>query len=86
MWVKEVPSSNRHPKGKTPEGINYCINQEEALKVFLNDEEVSLDNNVTEEASPQLLSAQTIVKANRQYRWCEIQRDYLQHCRNSKGE
>ena len=49
-WVKEVGSSNRLPKGKTREGINYCINQEEALKVFLNDGEVPFDNNVTEGA------------------------------------
>ena len=27
-WVKEVGASNRLPKGKTLEGINYCINQE----------------------------------------------------------
>ena len=49
-WVKEVGASDRLPKGKTLEGINYCINQEEALKVFLNDGEVPLDNNVTEGA------------------------------------
>ena len=49
-WVKVIQSSNRLPKGKTLEGINYCINQEEALKVFLNDGEVPLDNNVTEGA------------------------------------
>ena len=35
---------------KTLEGINYCINQEEALKVFLNDGDVPLDNNATEGA------------------------------------
>ena len=35
---------------ENPEGINYCINQEEALKVFLTDGEVPLDNNVTEGA------------------------------------
>ena len=49
-WIKDVLSSNRLPKGKTLEGINYCINQEEALKVFLNDGEVPLGNNVTEGA------------------------------------
>ena len=49
-WVKEVQSSNSLPKGKTLEGINYCINQEEALKVFLNDGDVPLDNNATEGA------------------------------------
>ena len=38
------------PKEITLEGIHYCINQEEALKVFLNDGEIPLDNNVTEGA------------------------------------
>ena len=38
------------PKGKHWKGIHYCINQEEALKVFLDDGEVPLDNNATEGA------------------------------------
>ena len=45
VWAKKVQAAGRLPKGKTLEGINYCINQEEALKVFLNDGEVPLDNN-----------------------------------------
>ena len=49
-WTKEVQSSGRLSKGKTLEGINYCINQEETLREFLNDGEVPLDNNVTEGA------------------------------------
>ena len=49
-WAKEVESTGRLPKGKTLEGIHYCINQEEALKVFLDDGEVPLDNNATEGA------------------------------------
>ena len=49
-WTKEVQSSGRLSKGKTLEGINYCIDQEETLRVFLNDGEVPLDNNVTEGA------------------------------------
>ena len=49
-WAKEVESAGRLPKGKTLEGVNYCIKQEEALKVFLNDGEVPLDNNATEGA------------------------------------
>ena len=49
-WVKEIQISGRLSKGKTLEGINYCINQEEALKVFLDDGEVPLDNNATEGA------------------------------------
>ena len=48
MWAKEIQTSGRLTKGKTLEGINYCINQEEALKVFLDDGEVPLDNNATE--------------------------------------
>ena len=34
--------------GKTLDGINYCINQEDAIRVFLNDGEVLFDNNATE--------------------------------------
>ena len=49
-WVKDVQSASCLSKGKTLEGINYCINQEETLKVFLNDGEVPLDNNATEGA------------------------------------
>ena len=49
-WAKEIRESGRLIKGKTLEGINYCINQEEALKVFLDDGEVPLDNNATEGA------------------------------------
>ena len=50
VWAKEIQISGRLAKGKTLEGINYCVNQEEALKVFLDDGEVPLDNNATEEA------------------------------------
>ena len=44
-WIKEVQSSNHLPKVETLESINYCKNQEEAQKVFLNDGEIPLDNN-----------------------------------------
>ena len=64
-WVKEVGSSNRLPKGKTREGINYCINQEEALKVFLNDGEVPFDKQRNRRSAPQLLSAQTCMETDR---------------------
>ena len=50
-WTKEMELVGRLLKGKTQEGIHYCINQEEVRKVFLNDGEVPpLDNNATEEA------------------------------------
>ena len=48
-WVKE--NISRVPrKGKTWEGFSYCLNQEEYLKVFLNDGEVPMDNNAAERA------------------------------------
>lgn len=49
-WPKESQAFGRLSKGKTLDGINYCINQEGALKVFLDDGEVPLDNNATEGA------------------------------------
>lgn len=50
VWVKNVMENAYLPKGKTLEGINYYLNHEETLKVFLNDGEVPMDNNVTEGA------------------------------------
>ena len=47
---KKIQESGRLIKGKTSEGINYCINQEEALKVFLDAGEVPRDNNATKGA------------------------------------
>jgi len=50
-WVKEKRNSAiLLPGGKTAEGLDYCINQEKYLKVFLDDAEVPLDNNATESA------------------------------------
>lgn len=49
VWVKEtllkVPQ-----KSKTWEGLNYSINQEKYLKVFLDDGEVPMDNNAAEQS------------------------------------
>ncbi len=36
------------PKGETAKGLNYCINQEEHLKVFLTDGEVPIDDSASE--------------------------------------
>ena len=48
-WAKEnilkVPQ-----KSKTWEGLNYSINQEKYLKVFLDDGEVPMDNNAAEQS------------------------------------
>ena len=49
-WVKEVQTSIVFPKGKPWKGSTTASIREEALKVFLTDGEVPLDNNVTEGA------------------------------------
>ena len=50
-WVRERLSSNEHlPKGKTAEGLQYCLNQEKYLKVFLTDGNVPIDNSAAERA------------------------------------
>ena len=38
------------PKSETAKGINYCLDQEEYLKVFLSDGEVPIDNLASERA------------------------------------
>ena len=50
-WIKEILADTTVvPKGETAKGINYSINQEEYLKVFLTDGEVPIDNSATEQA------------------------------------
>lgn len=50
-WIKEILADTTVvPKGETAKGINYSINQEEYLKVFLTDGEVPIDNSATERA------------------------------------
>ena len=49
-WAKEIQSKNQLSRGKTLDGINYCINQEASLKAFLEDGDIPLDNNATESA------------------------------------
>ena len=50
-WVKEVlASSIVLPKSETVKGLNYSINQEEYLKVFLTDGEVPIDDSASERA------------------------------------
>ncbi len=47
-WVKEqIPKME---KGKTLDGLNYSVNQEKYLKVFLEDGEVPMDNNAAEQS------------------------------------
>ena len=48
-WAKErLTDSSVLPKGKTAAGLNYSINQEKYLKVFLEDGEVPIDNSASE--------------------------------------
>ena len=48
--AKEIQSKNQLSRGKTLDGINYCINQEASLKAFLEDGDIPMDNNATESA------------------------------------
>lgn len=50
-WIHEIKSDQTVlPKGETAKGINYCLNQEKYLKVFLSDGEVPIDNLASERA------------------------------------
>lgn len=50
-WVREQLGSGKAlPKGKTAEGLNYSINHEKYLKVFLTDGNVPIDNSASERA------------------------------------
>lgn len=46
-WVKEVQPTVL-PKGETGRGLNYCINQEKYLRVFLTNGDVPIDNSASE--------------------------------------
>lgn len=50
-WVKEVIAGGSVlPKSETAKGLQYSINQEEYLKVFLTDGEVPIDDSASERA------------------------------------
>ena len=50
-WVRAQVGSNKVlPKSKTMEGLNYCLNQEKYLKVFLTNGDVPIDNSASERA------------------------------------
>lgn len=49
VWVKQqVAEGTVLPKTKTGKGLNYLINQESYLKVFLTDGDVPIDNSASE--------------------------------------
>ncbi len=48
-WIRETLSGQKVlPKGETAKGLNYCLNQEKYLKVFLTDGEVPVDDSASE--------------------------------------
>lgn len=48
-WAKErLADTSCMPKGATVKGLNYSVNQEEYLKVFLTDGDVPIDNSASE--------------------------------------
>lgn len=50
-WIKDqLKSRYVLPKSKTADGLNYCINQEKYLKVFLTDGDIPIDNSASERA------------------------------------
>ena len=50
-WLRGIQADRSVlPKSETAKGINYCLNQEEYLKVFLSDGEVPIDNLASERA------------------------------------
>ncbi len=50
-WAKGIQSDTRVlPAGKTASGIQYCLNQEKYLRVFLTDGNVPMDNSASERA------------------------------------
>ena len=48
-WIKEQALLTL-PKGKTSEGIAYCVNQEKYMRVFLENGDVPMDNSASERA------------------------------------
>lgn len=50
-WVKErLKDTTVLPRGKTAEGLNYCIDHEKYLRVFLTNGNVPMDNSASERA------------------------------------
>ena len=48
-WIHATASDKTlYVSDMTRKGLNYCLNQEEYLKVFLEDGEIAIDNNQTE--------------------------------------
>ena len=48
-WVRnQILSTTVLPKGKTAEGLRYCLNHERQLKVFLENGDVPIDNSASE--------------------------------------
>ena len=50
-WIRGTLADQKVlPKGETAKGLNYCLNHEKYLKVFLRDGEVPIDDSASERA------------------------------------
>lgn len=68
-WVKEQLSQcTVPPKSKTGQGLQYLVNQELYLKVFLTDGDVPIDN------SAQLLNVPSVLSVSERKTGCSITR------------
>lgn len=51
VWIKQqIAQCSVPPKSKTAQGLNYIVNQEQYLKVFLTNGSVPIDNSASERA------------------------------------
>lgn len=51
VWAKSrISDTSVLPQGKTAKGLNYCIDKEKYLRVFLTDGNVPMDNSASERA------------------------------------
>lgn len=70
-WAKQCIADGLITKGKTLDGLKYCINQEKYLRVFLEDGEVPIDNSAAERS----IRPFTIGKKTPGFGHSHIQRD-----------
>ena len=73
------------PSSETADGIKYCINQEKYLRVFLDDPQIPLDNNLAEQAIRPFCVGKKNWKLIDTVHGAQGQCHYIQHRRNSEG-
>ncbi|MEI3239315.1 MAG: transposase [Lachnospiraceae bacterium] len=70
------------PKSKLWEGLNYSINQERYLKVFLENGNVPIDNNASERSIRSFCIGRKNFVMIDTLHWSRCQRNHLQYRRN----